>query len=88
VGYMWVARDVLRQAGGGQATDASVMGVLSSYASSDVLGFDRVACPGPVPFIGACNASTLMVRVDRRQVRDVGGFVWVDYSIFGSLLGP
>lgn len=88
VGYAWIARDVLLRAGAGNATDASVMQTLSTYSSSNVLGFDQVACPGPVPFVSACNASTLLVQVDDTAIRDVGGFVWTDFSIFGGLLGP
>lgn len=87
VGYAWIARDVLAQAGAGRATDESVMRTLSTYSSSDVLGFDEVSCPGPGSFIGACNASTLMVQVDGTQIYDVGGFLRTDYSIFEDLIG-
>ena len=88
IGYAWVARDVLREAGGRNATDASVTEALSTYASSDVLGFDEVSCPGPGSFIGACNASVLMTQVQGNRVYDVGGFLQTDYSIFEGLIGP
>jgi branched-chain amino acid transport system substrate-binding protein len=87
IGYTWIARDVLRRAGADDATDRSVMRTLSTYSSSDVLGFDRVSCPGPGSFIAACNASTLMVQVDDGQLYDVGGFAHTDFSIFEDLLG-
>jgi ABC-type branched-subunit amino acid transport system substrate-binding protein len=88
VGFTWIARDVLGQAGGARATDASVRRVLSTYASDGVLGFDRVSCPGPAPFVGACNASTLMVQVDGGEIHDAGGFRRTDFTIFQALLGP
>jgi branched-chain amino acid transport system substrate-binding protein len=87
IGYTWIARDVLQRAGAGRATDASVMRTLSTYSSSDVLGFDEVSCPGPGSFVAACNTSTLMVQVDDRRLYDVGGFVESDFSIFEDLLG-
>lgn len=88
VGFTWIAHDVLSQAGGIRATDARVLHVLSDYASADVLGFDQVACPGPAPFIAACNASTLLVQVDGTDLRDVGGFHHTDFTVFGPLLPP
>jgi len=88
IGYTWVAHDVLERAGAGDATDASVMGVLASYSSSDVLGFHEVACPGPGSFVSACNVSTLIVRVSESAIHDAGGFVESDFSIFEVLLGP
>jgi ABC-type branched-subunit amino acid transport system substrate-binding protein len=87
VGYTWIARDVLARAGGPRATDATVMRVLTRYASDDVLGFDEVACPGPGSFVGACNQSILMVQVDGEALYDVGGFVQGDYGILEELLG-
>lgn len=86
VGFTSIAHDVLGQAGGVRATDASVLDVLSDYASDDVLGFDQVSCPGPAPFIAACNGSTLIVQVDGTELRDVGGFVQTDFTVFGPLL--
>lgn len=88
VGYAWIAHDVLEQAGAGEATDASVMQVLSTYTSSDVLGFDEISCPGPGSFVAACNVSTLIVRVHDSEIHDAGGFVESDLSIFEVLLGP
>jgi branched-chain amino acid transport system substrate-binding protein len=87
IGYAWIARDVLRQAGAHRASDESVMRTLSTYSSSDALGFDEVSCPGPGSFIAACNTSTLMVQVDDGELFDVGGFVRSDFSIFEELLG-
>lgn len=87
IGFTWVARDVLIEAGAGEATDEAVMSALSSYSSSDVLGFDWVGCPGPGSFFSACNTSVLMVQVQDREVHDVGGFVKADFSIFEELLG-
>lgn len=88
VGYAWIARDVLAKAGAGRATDASVMRTLTRYSSSAVLGFDVVKCPGPGPFVAACNASTLLVQVDDGELHDVGGFIRTDFTIFEDLLGP
>jgi hypothetical protein len=87
IGFTWVAHDVLERAGAGRATDASVARVLSRYASTDVLGFDRVSCPGPAPFVAACNASTLIVQVQDGELYDVGGFTQTDFRIFEPLLG-
>jgi ABC-type branched-subunit amino acid transport system substrate-binding protein len=86
VGYVSIARDVLVRAGGARATDASVTRVLSKYASSDVLGFDVVRCPGPGPFVAACNTSTLLVQADAGSLRDVGGFIRTDFMVFADLL--
>jgi hypothetical protein len=88
VGSAWIARDVLGQAGATQATDESVMQVLSTYASSHVPGFDGVSCPGPGAFVAACNPSTLITRVDGDELRGVGDFVHTDFTIFEDLLGP
>lgn len=85
VGYTWVARDVLRQAGGGRATDASVMRALSTYSSDDVPGYDEVSCPGPEPFPAACDIATLMVQARDGELREIG---WhdTDFTIFTDLL--
>lgn len=87
VGYTWIARDVLRRAGGGRATDASVLRVLSTYSSDDVPGYAEVSCPGPEPFAPACYTTTLMIQARQGELRDVGWYD-TDFTIFKDLLRP
>lgn len=83
---MQIARDVLIEAGGADATDEAVQTALDGYSSSDLLGFPDVSCPGPGSFVGACNRSPLVVEVVDGEMTQPEGFVEIDFSVFEPLL--
>ena len=82
-----IARDLLTAAGGVDATDESVLAALSTYSSSDLPGYPDVSCPGPDPWLGACNTSPLMVTVVDGQMTAPDGFTFLDFSQLNFLLG-
>ncbi len=86
LGNAVIARDLLLQAGGVDATDESVLTALSTYSSSDVPGFPDVSCPGPGPWAGACNTSPLMVTVVDGQMTAPDGFTFLDFNQLNFLL--
>lgn len=86
IANMTVARDVLEAAGAAGATDESVVAAMSSYSSSEILGYPEVSCPGPGSFVGACNTHPLIVQVVDGALQDVDGFLDVDFSLFEPLL--
>ena len=83
---MIIARDVLIAAGGADATDASALAELSTYSSSDILGFPDVTCPGAGAFAGGCNSSPLMVTVVDGTMTQPDGFVKLDFTELEFLL--
>ncbi len=83
---VWIARDVLAQAGGADATDASVMDALNAYSSDTVPGYPPVECPGPSAWVGACNESPLMISVVDGQMTAPDGFVELDFADLDFLL--
>lgn len=84
---MLIAREVLIDAGAGDATDDAVHMALANYASSDLLGFPDVSCPGPGSFVGACNRAPLVVEIVDGAMTQPEGFVEIDFSAFEALLG-
>jgi hypothetical protein len=86
IGAMQVARDALVAAGGRDATDETVSGVLETYSSDTILGFPAVSCPGPGPWVSACNRSPLIVEVVDGVMVSPDGFLDIDYSVFDPLL--
>jgi len=87
LGEIQVALQALEAAGAESATDESVLTALSTFKSSDILGFDDVACPGPAPLVGACNPSTQIIQVKDGEIHNSGGFVKTDFSALAPLLG-
>jgi len=87
LGEIQVALEALGAAGGESATDESVLTAMSTFKSSDILGFDDVACPGPAPLVGACNPSTQIIQVKDGEIHESGGFVRTDFSALTPLLG-
>ena len=83
----FIARDLLVEAGGADATDESVLTALSTYSSSDLPAYPDVSCPGPEPWLGACNTSPLMVTVVDGQMTGPDGFTFLDFSQLNFLLG-
>ena len=83
----YIARDILIEGGGADATDESVLGALSTYSSSDIPAYPDVSCPGPDPWAGACNTSPLMVTVVDGQMTAPDGFTFLDFSELNFLLG-
>ena len=81
-----IARDLLIEAGGVDATDESVLTALSTYSSSDLPGYPDVSCPGPDPWAGACNTSPLMVTVIDGQMTAPDGFTFLDFAQLNFLL--
>lgn len=81
-----IAADALGQAGGADATDASVVDVMNAYTSDSLLGFPDVACPGPSAWTGACNTSPLMVTVVDGTMTTPDGFTVLDFSELDFLL--
>ena len=82
-----IARDLLIEAGGVDATDESVLTALSTYSSNDLPAYPDVSCPGPEPWFGACNTSPLMVTVVDGQMTGPDGFTFLDFSQLNFLLG-
>ena len=82
-----IARDILIAGGGAGATRESVLQALSTYSSSDLPGMPDVSCPGPDPWLGACNTSPLMVTVSDGQLTSPDGFVLLDFTELNFLLG-
>ena len=87
VGQAVIARDLLIGGGAAGATDESVLEALSTYSSSDIPGFPDVSCPGPDPWIGACNTSPLMVTIADGQMTAPDGFTFLDFAELNFLLG-
>ena len=83
----FIARDLLMEAGGADATDESVLTALSTYSSTDLPAYPDVICPGPEPWLGACNTSPLMVTVVDGQMTGPDGFTFLDFSQLNFLLG-
>ena len=83
----YIARDILIEGGGADATDESVLAALSTYSSSDIPAYPDVSCPGPDPWAGACNTSPLMVTVVDGQMTAPDGFTFLDFSELNFLLG-
>ncbi|MYI15018.1 MAG: hypothetical protein F4108_04775 [Acidimicrobiaceae bacterium] len=82
-----IAREVLIAAGGADATDESVIATLDSgFTSNTILGFPEVSCPGPAPWIGACNTAPLMVTVDGTDLTAPDGFFPLDFTELNFLL--
>ena len=46
-----------------------------------------MSCPGPDPWLGACNTSPLMVTVADGQMTAPDGFTFLDFSELNFLLG-
>ena len=84
---VYIARDILIEGGGGDATDESVLAALSTYSRGDIPGYPEVSCPGPDPWLGACNTSPLMVTVADGQMTAPDGFTFLDFSELNFLLG-
>jgi branched-chain amino acid transport system substrate-binding protein len=82
-----IARDILLAGGGAGATRESVLQALSTYSSSDLPGMPDVSCPGPDPWLGACNTSPLMATVADGQLTSPDGFVSLDFTELNFLLG-
>ena len=83
----YIARDILIEGGGADASDESVLATLSTYSRSDIPGYPEVSCPGPDPWTGACNTSPLMVTVVDGQMAGPDGFTFLDFSQLNFLLG-
>jgi len=83
---MYVARDVLIEAGLADATRESVLEALSTYASSDIPGLSGVSCPGPSAWTGACNMAPLVVTVANGLLTSPDGFIQLDFSELDFLL--
>ncbi len=83
---MFVARDVLIEAGLGDATRESSLAALSAYSSDDVPGIGAVSCPGPSAWTGACNTNPLIVTVDGGALTTPEGFISLDFSELDFLL--
>ncbi len=81
-----IARDLLLEAGGADATDESVLTALRTYSSDAIPGIGDVSCPGPEPWTGACNTSPLMVTVVDGQMTAPDGFTFLDFSQLNFLL--
>ncbi len=87
LGNVMIAREVLIAAGGAGATDESVIATLDGGFTSDtILGFPEVSCPGPDPWIGACNTAPLMVTVDGTDLIAPDGFFPLDFTELNFLL--
>ena len=87
LGNVMIAREVLIAAGGADATDESVIATLDGGFTSDtILGFPEVSCPGPVPWIGACNTAPLIVTVDGTDLTGPDGFFPLDFTQLNFLL--
>ena len=84
---VYIARDLLTAGGGADATDESVLTALSTYSRSGIPGYPDVSCPGPDPWLGACNTSPLMVTVVDGQMTAPDGFTFLDFSELNFLLG-
>ena len=84
---VYIARDLLTEGGGADATDESVLTALSTYSRSGIPGYPDVSCPGPDPWLGACNTSPLMVTVVDGQMTAPDGFTFLDFSELNFLLG-
>ena len=84
---VFIARDLLIAGGGADASDESVLTALSTYSRSDIPGYPEVGCPGPDPWLGACNTSPLMVTVVDGQMTGPDGFTFLDFSQLNFLLG-
>ena len=82
----YIARDLLIEGGGADATAESVLSALKTYSSSDIPGYPDVSCPGPGPWTGACNTSPLMVTVVDGQMTGPDGFTFLDFSQLNFLL--
>ena len=83
---VYIARDILIEGGGADATDESVLAALSTYSRDDIPGYPEVSCPGPDPWLGACNTSPLMVTVVDGQMTAPDGFTFLDFSELNFLL--
>ena len=83
----FIARDILIEGGGADATAESVLAALSTYSRSDIPGYPEVSCPGPDPWLGACNTSPLMVTIADGQMTGPDGFTFLDFSELNFLLG-
>jgi len=81
-----IAAEVLANAGGAAADDASALEALSTYTSSDVPGYPAVACPGAGAFAGGCNQAPLMVTIDNGEMTGPDGFVQLDFTALEFLL--
>lgn len=81
-----MARDILSQAGAGEADRASVLGVMETYSSSDILGLPPISCPGPGAWAGACNMAPLMATVENGALTAPNGFVQLDFTELDFLL--
>ena len=86
VANILIAVDVLEQAGGAEATDASVLDVLSTYSNSDLPGFPDVSCPGAGLYFGACNNSVAIIEVSDGAISKGAGFVELDFTKLEFLL--
>jgi len=87
VAQILIAADALSQAGGADATDASVIDVMNTYSSSAITGFPPVSCPGAGAFFGACNQAMNWVTVEDGAITQGEGFVPLDFTKLEFLLG-
>lgn len=83
---IYVARDVLTDAGLADATRESVLDALGTYSSDAIPAMPTVTCPGPSAWSGACNMAPLMVTVDNGELTSPDGFVQLDFSELDFLL--
>ncbi len=86
LGQVFIARDILIEGGGTDATAESVLTALSSYSRDDIPGMPSVSCPGPEPWFGACNTSPLMATVVDGELTGPDGFTFLDFSQLNFLL--
>ena len=87
LGNVMIAREVLIAAGGADATDESVIATFDGgFTSNTILGFPEVSCPGPDPWIGACNTAPLIVTVDGTDLTAPDGFFPLDFTELNFLL--
>ncbi len=84
---VYIARDLLIDGGGADATTDSVLTALSTYSRDNIPGYPSVSCPGPSVWAGACNTSPLMVTIVDGQMTAPDGFTFLDFSQLDFLLG-
>ncbi len=83
---VFIARDILIEGGAADATAESVLAALSTYSRDGIPGMPSVNCPGPEPWLGACNTSPLMATVVDGQLTGPDGFTFLDFSQLNFLL--
>ena len=86
LGNVIIARDVLTQAGGADATSESILAVLDGYSNDGVPGLAPASCPGPGSLVGGCLLSPMIIQIVDGKAVVARDFAEIDTTTIEALL--